>query len=542
IRGFRSFRTSISPQMESEIMAPDADSREKSPVNKWLIALTVMTGTLMSALDVSIVNVALPYMRGSLNASVEEITWVATGYLLSNVIIMPLIALFASRFGRKRFFMFSVLLFTASSVMCGTARSMTSMVSFRIIQGIGGGALMPVSQSILRETFPPEEQGMAMGIYGLGVVLGPAIGPSLGGWLTTNYSWPWIFYVNVPVGVINLMLVSRYIKDPPYLIRETGRIDFIGVGLLAVGLGCLQIMLEKGEQKQWFSSDFIKYLAVAAAFGLALFVWHELTTRKPAVNLRILKDVNFTGGTLIGGILGAGLYGTLFLMPLFLEQLLGYPALDAGLALMPRSLAMALFMPITGRLYNRIGARLLVGVGLAVSAFSFWQLSRLSLDVGFWDIVLPQFIQGIGFGMIFVALSTAALSTIDKPRMQAATGLYNVIRLVFGSVGIAGVATKLDNGTIAAGAVLMKNLTPYRDTVAVWTQSLTGTMSADGSAAGTAHLQSLQLIYNEVMRQATMISYNRVFFLVSVAFALTLPLVLILQGNKQADAGRMAVE
>ena len=523
-------------------MASDTDSREKPPVNKWLITLTVMTGTLMSALDVSIVNVALPYMRGSLNASIEEITWVATGYMLSNVIIMPLVALFASRFGRKRFFMFSVLLFTASSVMCGTARSMASMVLFRIIQGIGGGALMPISQAILRETFPPEEQGMAMGIFGLGVVMGPAIGPTLGGWLTTNYSWPWIFYVNVPVGVINLMLVSRYIKDPPYLIRETGRIDFIGVGLLAVGLGCLQIMLEKGEQKQWFSSDFITYLAVSAAFGLALFVWHELTTRKPAVNLRILKDVNFASGTLIGGILGAGLYATLFLMPLFLEQLLGYPALDAGLALMPRSLAMALLMPITGRLYNRIGARLLVGIGLAVSAFSFWQLSRLSLDVSFWDIVLPQFIQGIGFGMIFVALSTAALSTIDKPRMQAATGLYNVIRLVFGSVGIAGVATKLDDGTIAAGAVLMKNLTPYRDTVAVWTRSLTGAMSADGSAAGTAHLQSLQLIYNEVMRQATMISYNRVFFLVAVVFALILPLVLILRGNRQANEGRIAVE
>ncbi|MFZ0612989.1 MAG: DHA2 family efflux MFS transporter permease subunit [Desulfobacterales bacterium] len=523
-------------------MSPDIDSRESPPVNKWLITLTVMTGTIMSALDVSIVNVALPYMRGSLNASVEEITWVATGYLLSNVIIMPLIALFASRFGRKRFYMFSVLLFTASSVLCATARSLSSMVFFRILQGIGGGALMPVSQSILRETFPPAEQAMAMGIYGLGVVLGPAIGPSLGGWLTTNYSWPWIFYVNVPVGVINLMLVSRYIEDPPYLVRETGRIDVIGVGLLAVGLGSLQIMLEKGEQKQWFSSNFIKYLAVAAAVGLALFVWHELTTRKPAVNLRILKDVNFASGTLIGGILGAGLYGTLFLMPLFLEQLLGYPALDAGLALMPRSLAMALFMPITGRLYNRIGARLLVGAGLAVSALSFWQLSRLSLDVGFWDIVLPQFIQGIGFGMIFVALSTAALSTIDKPHMQAATGLYNVIRLVFGSVGIAGVATRLDDGTIAAGAMLMKNLGPYRETMTAWTRSLTAALSAHGSAAETAHLQGLQLIYNEVMRQATMISYNRVFFLVSVVFALTLPLVLILRENKQAGAGQMAIE
>jgi DHA2 family multidrug resistance protein len=472
--------------------------------NKWMITVTVMTGTLLASLDTSIVNVALPYMRGSLGASIEEITWVATGYILSNVIVMPLIAFLTSRFGRKRFYTFSVFLFTVSSMMCGASRTLGTMVLFRVIQGIGGGALIPVSQAILRETFPPWEQGMAMGIYGLGVVFGPAIGPTLGGWLTTQYSWPWIFYVNVPVGAINLLLVSRYIQDPPYLTRETGEIDFAGIGFMALGLGCLQVMLERGEQKDWFSSPFIIYLAVASSVGVA-------------------------SGTLIGGIMGMGLFGTLFLMPLFLEQLLSYPAFDSGLALMPRSLAMAAVMPIAGRMYNRVGPRLLVFGGLAVSALSFWELSRLSLYVSFWDIVFPQIIQGMGFAMIFVALSTVALSSIDRPRMQAATGLYNVVRLVFGSIGIAAAATNLDRGTTAYGAMLMEKVTQSGDVAMNWLNTLNGAMLQDGADAVTAQFQALALLNQEVLRQAMMISFNRVFFIVAVMFVFTLPLVLALR-------------
>jgi DHA2 family multidrug resistance protein len=499
------------------------------PTNKWIITITVMTGTLMAALDISIVNVALPYMRGSLGASIEDITWVAAGYMLSNVTVMPLVALLTARFGRKRFYMFSVFAFTLSSMACGMARDMTYMVLFRVVQGIGGGALIPVSQAILRETFPPEEQGMAMGIYGLGVVMGPAIGPTLGGWLTTHYSWPWIFYVNVPVGVINLLLVSRFIEDPPYLLRETGKVDLLGVGLLAVGLGSLQIMLEKGEQKDWFTSGFITYLALVAAVGLFLFILREMLTDRPAVDLRILKDLTFTSGTFIGGILGMGLFGTLFLLPLFLQQLLGYPAFDSGLALMPRSLAMAVTMPLAGRLYNRAGPRFLVFLGLAISALSFWDLSRLSLDVSFWDIVLPQFIQGVGFGSIFVALSTVALSAIGKSKMQAATGLYNVVRLVFGSIGLAIAATELDRGTVRYGAVLMRHVTEYSQTTLEWLGTLSKGMAAEGSDGFTARLQALGVINGEVTRQAMMIAFNRLFFMVCVLFVLAFPLVYLLR-------------
>jgi DHA2 family multidrug resistance protein len=494
-----------------------------------MITVTVMTGTVMAALDISIVNVALPYMRGNLGASVEQITWIVTGYMLSTVIIMPLIAFLSARFGRKRYFLFSVLLFTVSSMLCGMSRDMSSMVLFRVIQGVGGGALIPISQSILRETYPPEEQGKAMGIYGLGVVMGPAFGPTLGGWLTQHYSWPWIFYINVPVGVINLLLVSRYIHDPPYLVRETGKIDFMGVGLLAVGLGALQIMLEKGEQKDWFTSPLITYLAVIAAVGLILFTFRELFTDRPAVDLRILKDATFTSGTMIGGVFGMGLFGTLFLMPLFLQELLDYPAFDSGLALMPRSLAMAVTMPLAGRLYNKGGPKLLVGLGLLISVYSYWLLSSLSLNVGFWDIVFPQVVQGVGFGTIFVALSTVSLTNIDKPKMQAATGLYNVVRMVFGSIGVAMAATELDRGGVRYGAILMANVTEYSDVAMEWVKSLTSAMLGKGADAFTAHLQALSVIEREVTRQALMLSFNRVFFLVALLFFLSLPLIVLLR-------------
>ena len=300
-------------------------------------------------------------------------------------------------------------------MLCGIAWDLTSIVVFRIIQGMGGGTLIPMSQALLRETFPHDEQGTAMGIYGLGTILGPAFGPTLGGWLTDSYSWRWIFYINVPVGVLNILLIMQFIKDPPYLVREKGKLDFAGLFFMSVGLGALQIMLERGNQKDWFSSNLIRYLAIATCIGLALFVWRELTTDRPAVNLRILKDINFTSGTFLGGILGLGLFSSIFILPLFLQQLLHYPAYNAGLILMPRSLAMAVSMPLGGRLYNKAGPKLLVGTGLLLNAVSFYELSRMSLNVGYWDMFFPQFLQGIGFGFIFVSLSTAVLSTIDKP-------------------------------------------------------------------------------------------------------------------------------
>jgi DHA2 family multidrug resistance protein len=505
---------------------------EKESIDKWIITITVMTGTIMSALDTSIVNVALPHMRGTLGTSVSEITWVAAAYMLSNVIIMPIIALLSSRFGRKSLYMFCVFLFTLSSIFCGMARSLGSMILFRIMQGVGGGALVPIAQSILRETWPVEQQGTAMGIYGLGVIMGPAIGPTLGGWITDNYSWPWIFYINIPIGIINLLLVSRYIKDPPYLIRERGKLDLAGLFFLIIGLGALQLMLEKGQEKDWFGSDFIVQLAILSSIGLILFIWRELATKKPAVDLRIFKNVTFASGTVLGGILGMGLFGSLFLLPIFLQELLDYPAYNSGLTLLPRSIAMAITMPFAGRLFNKVGPRFLIGIGLALSTISFLRLSSLSLDVGYWDLFLPQFAQGVGFGMVFVSLATAALIRIEKPKMQAATGLFNVVRQVCGSIGIAAAATYLDRGEQSYKALIVHNVTELNDVTQQRLNMLQSAMLNRGADHITAHERALKLLDNEVTRQATMLSFNHIFFLIASLFAVSIPLIFSLKSAK----------
>ena len=496
--------------------------------HKWVIAGTVLTGTIMAVLDSSIVNVALPDMSGTLGVTIEEITWVVTAYILAQVIVMPITGLLASRFGRKRFYMASVILFTGASMACGLAGSLTSMVVFRVIQGFGGGVLLTVSQAILRESFPPEEQGIAMGLYGLGAVLAPAFGPTLGGWITDQYSWPWIFYINVPVGVINLVLVSRFIEDPPYLVRTTGSIDWPGLGLLVVGLGALQLMLEEGQKNDWFQSGFIARLAVVATIGLIAFVYRELTTDNPAVQLRILSNISFSSATALGGVLGLALNGSLFLLPVFLQNLLGFNAMQSGVTMMPRSLAMAVLMPVGGRFYNRLGPRVLVGGGLLIAGVGFYMMSKLTSSVGFWDLFWPQLWQGVGFSLIFVALSTAALSTVPRPRMTAATGLYNVVRQVMGSVGIAAAATTLGSSTVRYHAILSADA-GATSVARQRLSQLTAGMIAKGADAVTAQKEALRLMDGIITRQAAVLAYNHVFVLVSSLFFLGFPLVFLLR-------------
>jgi MFS transporter, DHA2 family, multidrug resistance protein len=509
--------------------------------HKWIVAGTVLTGTIMAVLDSSIVNVALPDMSGTMGVTIEEITWVVTAYLLAQVIVMPITGLLSARFGRKRFYMANVILFTASSMACGLAHGLGSMVVFRVLQGFGGGVLLTVSQAILRESFPPEEQGLAMGLYGLGAVLAPAFGPTLGGWLTDQYSWPWVFYINVPVGVVNLILVSRFIEDPSYLVREKGYIDWPGLGLLVAGLGGLQLMLEEGERNDWFQSGFIVRLAVVAAAGLTLFVWRELTTERPAVNLRILSNISFSSATALGGVLGLALTASLFLLPVFLQNLLGFNAMQSGYTLMPRSLAMAVLMPVAGRFYNRLGPRLLVGSGLLIAGAGFYSMSKLTTGVGYWDLFWPQLWQGVGFSLIFVALSTAALSTIPRPRMTAATGLYNVVRQVMGSVGIAIAATTLTTTTVRYHAILSEDA----GASAVgrqWLDALTNAMKAKGADMFTAQTQAMRVLDGLINRQASVLAYNHVFVLVSSLFFLGFPLVFLLRGGSPDSEVEVAVD
>ena len=501
---------------------------------RWIITLTVLTGSVMGSINASSVNVALPYMQGNLGASTEEITWVSTGYILSNVIIMPLVAWFSGRFGRKRFYMGSVLLFISSSILCGMAWDLPSIIAFRILQGIGGGTLVPVAQAVLRETFPPEEQGMAMGIYGFGVVFGPALGPTLGGWVTDHYSWPWIFYLNIPVGVVNLLLAARFLHDPSFLRRETGRMDLAGVGLIIIGFGSLQLMLERGEVNDWFASNFIVTLAIIAAVGIVLFVIRELTAAQPAVNLWLLRDSTFAGGNVLSCVLGMGLFAGLFLMPMFLQKLLDYPALDAGLAMVPRALAMGIAMVVGGRFYNSTGPLPLVGVGFLITALSFWQLSRMTLTVGYWDIFFPQLWQGAGIGMVFVGLSTASLMRIPKPDLTAATGLYNFFRQIFGSIGIAVVASRLTRGGNLYRAILTEHVTEYDVATA---HRLGGAAAILGhSTADTVGLQerACKLLDGIVTKQGSLLAFNHVYMLIAVLFTAVIPFIFLLRQQRPA--------
>jgi DHA2 family multidrug resistance protein len=498
----------------------------RAGAHKWVIAGTIMIGNIMAVLDSSIVNVALPDMAGNLGATIEEITWVVTGYILANVLIMPIVGMLSARHGRKHLYLAATALFTLASMLCGLAGSLPAMVACRMLQGLSGGVLITVPQAILRESFPAEEQGIAMGVYGMGVVLAPAIGPTLGGWITDHYSWPWVFFINVPIGLLNLVMVQRLIEDPPYLERSRAPIDFTGLGLMIVGLGAFQLMLEEGERKDWFESGFIVRLAALAAVGMVLFVWRELTTRRPAVDLSILRNVRFSAATLMGGVMGAGLSGVLFILPLFLQNLLGYTAMESGLALMPRSLAMLVAMPVAGRLYNRTGPRLMVGAGLLLTAFGYWDLARLTVRTGIWDLVWPQVWQGVGFSLLFAALSTAALATVPRQRMTSATGLYNVVRQVMGSIGIALAATTLTHSQATYHAVLVEDM---RTPVALrWLAGVAAAAQRAGADLLTAQGQALELLDRLVQQQATVLAYNHIFALVAVIFLLIGPLVPLL--------------
>lgn len=511
----------------------DAGSR------KWIIAGTVMIGNIMAVLDSSIVNVSLPDMAGNLGATIEEITWVVTGYILANVLIMPIVGMLSSRYGRKNLYSVAIAVFTAASMLCGLAGSLETMVCYRVLQGLAGGVLVTVPQAILRESFPPEEQGVAMGVYGMGVVLAPAIGPTLGGWITDQYTWPWVFFINVPVGIINIFMVQRLIQDPPYLERTKAKMDLLGLGWMIAGLGAFQLMLEEGEKDDWFESTFIVRLAVIAAVGMLLFIWRELTTDRPAVDLTILRNIRFSAATFLGGIMGAGLSGVLFILPLFLQNLLGYTAMDSGLALMPRSIAMLVSMPIAGRMYNRLGPRLMVGAGLVLIAFGYWDLARLTMDVGYWDLAWPQVWQGLGFSLLFAALSTAALASVPKERMTAATGLYNVVRQVMGSIGIALAATLLTHSEAKYHAVLIEDAS---GTVAQsWVAGVTAAMRHLGADALTARNRALALLDFKVSQQATVLAYNHIFVLVAVLFTLSLPLVLLLQRSHGSGDGDIEI-
>ena len=498
-------------------------------INPWIIAIAVMLGTFMEVLDTTVVNVSLPHIAGSLSATIDEATWVITSYLVANAMILPITGWLANYFGRKRLLMMSVTGFTLASILCGIAPTLPLLIVFRIIQGAAGGALQPLSQAVLLESFPPEQRGKAMGFWGQGIVVAPIIGPVLGGWLTDTYSWRWVFYINIPFGIASIIMTSLFIFDPPYIRRASARIDYWGMGMLAVGIGALQVMLDKGQEKDWFASHWISGLLVAAVVFLVAFIVRELRTEHPVVSLRVFKDRTYSTGVFLMTLLGFVLYGSLVLLPIWLQTLLGYPAVQAGIAMAPRGIGSFIGMTVIGRIMHKFDPRKLLATGLLVGAATLFQLSRLSLDAGYWDFFWPQFLQGISLAMLFVPLTTIAMSNIPREGMGNATSLFNLLRNLGGGIGIAGVTTFVARFEQAHVNMLGANVTAYNPQTRALMGSLRGGFMAHGAAAGLARRQSYVAMFGMIERQATMLSYVDVFQLLAIIFVAMTPLVLLMK-------------
>jgi DHA2 family multidrug resistance protein len=509
-------------------------SQEAPQVSKWIVAATVMIPTFIEVMDISVVNVSLPHIRGSLNAGPTEVTWVLTSYLVSNAIIIPITGWLSNRFGRKRYLLFSLTLFTAASVLSGSATTLEMLVLYRFLQGLGGGGLQPLSQAILMETFPREERGMAMALFGMGVVMAPTVGPVVGGWITDQISWRWVFFVNLPVGCLAFLMILFLIYDPPYIRRNILNIDVLGLFLLAVGLGSLQLVLDTGERNDWFSSDRIVVFTVLAAVSLSILIPVELRQKHPVVNLKAFRDRSFAIACTIAFAGFLTLFGSILMLPLFVQELMGYTAYLAGLVLGPGGIASFFIMPIAGVLMRRgVDAKKLLFVGLCIVIYSFWLMSRFDLEAGFWSIVWPRAVQGFGLGLFFVPLSTLAYETIPTEETGNASGIFNLLRNMGGSFGVALSATFFERKAQATQVYLSEHITPanplFRD---VYRQAEELLRSSNYSLE--TKTAALQMVYGQVLRQAHMIAYNETFLMLAVLTAVLLPIALFARGSGTA--------
>ena len=431
-------------------------------VNPWIVAGSVMLATYMEVLDTTIVAVSLPHMAGNLSATTEEATWVLTSYLVSNAIVLPASGWLALWFGRKRLLLVCVALFTLSSFLCGIAPTMAFLVFARVLQGIGGGALQPLAQAILLESFPPAKRGLAMAVYGIGVVVAPVIGPTLGGWLTDSYSWRWVFNINIPIGLLAFYLMRKNVEDPPYITNaKPGKIDGLGFAYMTLWLATLQVVLDKGQQEDWFETAWIGWFSLISATAMVAFIFRELETDHPIVNLRILKNRNFWMGTALMTVFGAALYSTITMVPLFLQMMVGYTSLKAGVASSPRGIGSLFVMPAVGRLIQFLDARWMLVAGLILFVLSTVLIANLNADMGMGNIVWPIVLQGVGMGFIFVPLSTLTVSTLRNEQMGNAAGIYNLMRNLGGSFGISIATTYLARGAQAHQVVLAGHMSPY---------------------------------------------------------------------------------
>ncbi len=513
--------------MASSVNVTAGDAFEPSQPGKWLVAASVMLGTFLSVMDATVVNVAMPHMMGSLGEDLLTITWVSTAYSIAEIIMVTMAAWFTALLGRKRLFLASMFLFIVGSVLAGTSRTFGQLIFYRVIQGIGGGSLIPCSQAIARETFPPAEQGMAMAIFSMGVIFAPAIGPVIGGWLVDHYGWRWVFYINVPFCIVGIMMVSAFVHDPPYLKRGIARIDWGGIILMTIGLTAVQVVLERGEEVDWFANNWIVAGTVIAALALAVLVIWELRSDEPIVDLRLLRNGQLAVGCSLGAVVGFALYGGSFLLPQFTQDLLNYPAYQAGLVLMPRAVAMMCAMPIIGRLYNHVSPRVLIGAGVALLAGAYWQLCHLSLEVSYSTFTPILIMSGIGMGAAMVTLATISLSTVPRPSMTGASSLYTLTRRESGNVAYAVLATLVARREQYHRSVLIDYASPLNP---IFRQAQTGTRSTLGQSINPVGFpgRSLMVLNDAINRHATMLAYNDAFFIVVPMFLLVLPLLFLL--------------
>ena len=497
-------------------------------VNPWIIAIAVMLSTFMEVLDTTVVNVSLPHIAGSLSATVDEATWTLTSYLVSNAIILPLTGWLSNFFGRKRMLMMSVTGFTVASFLCGLAPSLPFLIVCRVIQCACGGGLQPISQAVLLESFKPEDRGKAMGFWGLGIVVAPLLGPVLGGWLTDSYSWRWVFYINVPIGLASIIMTRLFVFDPPYIRRASSRIDYWGIGMLAVGIGMLQVVLDKGQEKDWFGTTWITVVAVLAGIALAAFVVYELRVHEPVVNLRVFTNRSYSTGVFLMAMLGVGLYGTTVLIPLVLQTLLGYPALQAGIAMAPRGLGSFIAMPMVGLLIAKVDPRKLLTIGMCVCALTLYQFSQLNLQAGYWDFFWPQFEMGLALGCVFVPLTTISMSPIPKETMGNATSLFNLVRNLGGSIGISAVNTVQLRRAQANINTLGSHVNPYNASARNMLSALHRMFMSKGADTVHAAQRADAAVFHVVEHQANMLAYNTVFRLLAGLFMLLIPFIFLM--------------
>jgi DHA2 family multidrug resistance protein len=502
-------------------------------VNPWLVATAVMFGTFMEVLDTTVVNVSLPHIAGSMSASVDEAAWALTSYLVANAVVLPMTGWLASYFGRKRMLLTAVFGFTAASFLCGLAPSLKFLIVCRIIQGATGGCLQPLSQAVMLEAFPPEDRGKAMAFWGLGIVVAPMLGPVLGGWLTDNYSWRWVFYINIPVGLASVIMTRLFIFDPPYLRRVSRGIDFWGIGLLTVGVGALQVVLDKGQEADWFSSEWITLVSIGAVVALAVFIYHEIRSRDPVVHLRVFKQATYSAGVATMTMMGFVMYGSMLLLPVFLQTLLGYSALEAGVAMAPRGLGSFLIMPLVGTVLVRFDPRKVLAAGLIGSSWSLYALSSLNLNAGYWDIFWPQFIQGACLAMLFVPLTTATMDPISREEMGNATSMFNLMRNIGGSIGIASATTYLFRRQQFHINVLGAHVNSFSPQTQATLNGLESALMARSADSHAAAQQAYGAVWGMVLRQASMISFVDTFRAMGVVFLLVLPLLFVMRRPKQ---------